>query len=243
MRKIFTILLSLSISNFCLSQEKKTDTIKSTQSRIKVYTPQGNTSSLSSSSNSYTWVVKTDLLKFVTGEIPLIYERKISSKLSIEGAAGVTYSFFENNYALFLDDEEEQYESKAALGSVFRGTIKYYPSSDYDAIEGWSFGLQLFTKTNNREYNLSEGNSYANELNGKKDTKTRTGAALIISKQMFQDSNICFESFIGMGYANVKSERYGTLYNEITSNYDLKKIKENEGNLNIQFGFRIGFGN
>ena len=243
MNKIFTFLLFLSFSSVCIAQETKTDTIKSTPSRIKVYSPQGNASNSSSNSNSYSWVAKTDLLKFATGEIPLIYERKISNKFSVEGAAGVTYSFFENNYSLLIDDEEEIFESKAALGSVFRGTIKYYPSSDYDAIEGWSFGLQLFTKTNNREYNEQPGSTYADELSGKKDSRVRTGAALIISKQVFQDSNIAFESFIGLGYANVTSEYYTIRYNDFNSNSQLTKIKETEGNINIQFGFRIGFGN
>lgn len=243
MKKIFTLLLACSFSSICIAQETKSDTIKSTSSRIKVYTPQGEAKSSGSSSNSYSWVVKTDLLKFVTGEIPLIYERKISSKFSVEGAAGVTYSFFPNDALGIFDDEERQFDSKAAIGSVFRGTLKYYPSSDYDAIEGWSFGIQLFTKTNNRVYEDVESGSSYSALNGKKDSKTRTGAALIISQQLFQDSNICFESFIGIGYANVTSEYYSSEYNSLISDYEFKKIKKDEGNLNVQFGFRIGFGN
>jgi len=242
-KKIFTIILLSSLSIVCNAQETKTDTIKSTKSRIKVYTPSGEAKNSASSSNSYSWVVKTDLLKFVTGEIPLIYERKISSKFSVEAAAGVTYSFFENDYSLLIQDEEETFESKPAFGSVFRGTIKYYPSSDYDAIEGWSFGIQIFTKTNNREYDLSDSSPYATFLNGKKDSKMRTGAALIISKQIFQDSNICFESFLGLGYANVKAERYTTTYNDVINDYQLTEVKDQEGALNVQFGFRIGFGN
>lgn len=243
MKKIFTFLLACSLSTVALAQETKKDTVKSTNTKIKVYTPQGESKSSSSSSSSYSWVVKTDLLKFVTGEIPLIYERKISNKLSVEGAAGVTYSFFENDYASIIDDEGDRFESKAAIGSVFRGTLKYYPSSDYDAIEGWSFGLQLFHKTNNREYDITKNGNIPSALNGKKDTKTRTGIALIISQQLFQDSNICFESFVGIGYANVKSEYYANLYNEAISDYELSQVKMDEGNLNVQFGFRIGFGN
>lgn len=241
MKKFFTILLSTVFSSFCFAQKPVTDSTKSTSSRIKVYTPTGDAKNSASSSNSYSWVAKTDLLKFATGEIPFIYERKIGAKLSVEAAAGITYSFFPNNFS--LTDEENEFESKAAIGSVFRGTLKYYPSSDYDAIEGWSFGIQFFTKTNNREYDLTDNGSFSSELNGKKDSKTRRGIALIISQQLFQDSNICFESFIGIGYANVKSEYYTSAYNDITFDYDLKKINENEGALNLQFGFRIGFGN
>lgn len=241
MKKKITILLSTLFCSFCIAQKPATDTTKTTTSRIKVYTPQGESKNSASSSSSYSWVVKTDLLKFATGEIPFIYERKIGNKFSVEGAAGVTYSFFPNNFS--LADEDERFDSKAAIGSVFRGTIKYYPSSDYDAIEGWSFGIQLFTKTNNREYDLTDTGTFSSELNGKKDSKTRTGAALIISQQLFHDSNICFESFIGIGFANVKSEYYTTEYNNVINDYQLKKISETEGALNIQVGFRIGFGN
>lgn len=243
MKNIFTLLLVCTLSSVSFAQETKKDTVKSTNTRIKVYTPQGESKSSGSSSNSYSWVVKTDLLKFVTGEIPLIYERKFSSKFSVEGAAGVTYSFFENDYTALIEDEETRFESKAAIGSVFRGTLKYYPSSDYDAIEGWSFGLQLFHKTNNRVYEGADNGEYTSLLNGKKDSKTRTGIALIISQQLFQDSNICFESFVGFGYANVKSEYYSSDYNYDINEYEFKQIKNDEGNLNVQFGFRIGFGN
>ncbi|WP_157504923.1 hypothetical protein [Flavobacterium tegetincola] len=241
MKNIFTLLLACSLSSVGFAQETKKDTVKSTV--IKVYTPQGQAKNSASSSSSYSWVVKTDLLKFATGEIPLIYERKISNKFSVEGAAGVTYSFFENDYTSLIDDESDRFDSKAAIGSVFRGTLKYYPSSDYDAIEGWSFGLQFFHKTNNRTYDEAENGSYSAFLNGKKDSKIRTGIALIISQQLFQDSNICFESFIGIGYANVKSDYYTNGYNEAISEYEVSQVKTDEGNLNVQFGFRIGFGN
>ena len=243
MKKIFTLLLLSGFSTIVVAQNKTTDTTKVTPSRIKVYSPTGISEKSSATSSSYSWVVKTDVLKFVTGEIPIIYERKISSKLSVEGAAGVTYSFFANDYTLNGEDDESSFESKAAFGTVFRGTLKYYPSSDYDAIEGWSFGIQLFTKVNNREYDGAENGGYSEFLSGKKDSKSRTGIALIISQQLFQDSNICLESFLGLGYANVKSEYYTWDYDNVNNSYAVKQIKKDEGNLNVQFGFRIGFGN
>lgn len=175
-------------------------------------------------------------------EIPVIYERKISSKFSIEGDVGATYSFFPNDFTLTDDCSESSFESKAAFWSLFRGTIKYYPSSDYDAIEGWSFRIQLITKVNNREYEGVSNGDYSSSLSGKKDSKTRTGIALIISQQLFQDSNICFESFVGLGYANVKTEFYTTDYDGVNPNA-IKQISKDEGALNFQIGFRIGFGN
>ncbi len=242
MKKIFTLLVVTSLSTMAFAQKKTTDTTKLAPSRIKVYTPTGVSESSGLSSSSYRWVVKTDVLKFVTGEIPFIYERKISSKFSVEGAVGATYSFFPNDFSLTDNEGQSSFESKAAFGSVFRGTIKYYPSSDYDAIEGWSFGIQLFTKVNNREYDGVSNGNYSSSLNGKKDSKTRTGIALIISQQLFQDSNICLESFVGLGYANVKTEFY-TSDNDALSGDAVKQITKDEGALNFQLGFRVGFGN
>lgn len=240
--KIFLLTpLVLLFSAVCLSQTNDGNNTKTQPSRIKVYTPTGEGVNSASSASSYKWVVKTDLLKFITGEFPVIYEQKIAKNLSVEGVAGVTYSFFENDYSAIIDDES-RLASRAGFGSVFRGTFKYYPSSDYDAIEGWSFGLQVFTKTNNRVYEGADNFDFNDQLSDQKDTKKRTGVALIISKQIFQDSNIAYESFIGVGYANVKSEYFTTDFNNTTGN-EIVPVIEDRGVVNFQIGLRIGFGN
>ena len=211
----------------------------SSSSKIKVYTPSSSTSSNSKQNdNSYKWVIKTDLLAALTGEFPIIAEYKIGKKFSVEGSAAVTNAFWSNDWSTdsgFTDDY-----TKAALGSAFRGTLKFYPSSDYDAIEGWSFGIQLFTKTTNREYN---GDYTAPELSGKQDSKTKTGVSLIISKQIFEDSNIAFESFVGVGIANISHEYYTSTYNSTTGANEFSPFKSTESSPNFQLGFRIGFGN
>lgn len=243
MKNIFIALLATVVSTTAVAQRRTTDTTKVTPSRNRVYTP-GSSEASEQTSNVYAWVIKTDVLKFVTGEMNLIYERKISSKFSVEGAAGLTYSFFPNDFSLSdTDIKGSSFDTKPATGSVFRGTFKYYPSSDYDAIEGWSFGIQFFTKTNNREYDVRNDEVVSEFLNGKKDSKRRTGAALIISKQLFYDSNICLESFVGLGYSNVTTEYYTSEDNNIASDFSVNKIKTEEGALNVQLGFRIGFGN
>jgi hypothetical protein len=205
--------------------------------KIKVYTPSSSTSSNSKQNdNSYKWVVKTDLLAALTGEFPIIAEYKIGKKFSVEGSAAVTQAFWSND--LTSDSGFTDEGSKAALGSAFRGTLKFYPSSDYDAIEGWSFGIQLFTKTTNREYN---GDFL--ELSGKLDSKTKTGVSLIISRQIFEDSNIAFESFVGVGMANISHEYYTSSYNSTTGANEFSPFKSTESSPNFQLGFRIGFGN
>lgn len=215
-------------------------TTTSNPNKIKVYTPSSSSSNGKSNDNGYKWVVKTDLFAAITGEFPLIAEFRIAKKFSFEGSAAVTNAFWPNNLSFSNNgDTFSDENSKAAIGSAFRGTLKYYPSSDYDAIEGWSFGIQLFTKTTNREYENNFGTTPQLSLEGKKDSKTKTGISLIISKQIFEDSNIAFESFIGIGMATISRDYYS-----LNSNANgLIHNTTSESSPNFQLGFRIGFGN
>jgi hypothetical protein len=252
MRKNLLLIFALSFSILTQAQEKTTDPVKETPSKIKVYTPTGASSSNSSSKdNSYKWAVKTDIFGILSGEFPLIGEYRFSRKFSVEASAGVTYAYLPNEF-LYNNDSMEGFfgdseNTKAAMGTAFRGTIKFYPSSDYDAIEGWNFGIQLFSKTTNREYDVQGTDNGAELINGLKNVKTKTGISLIIGKQIFQDSNVTFESFIGIGFASVKREAsmVESTYNNTTSQYtySLSTSSLTETKPNVQLGFRIGFGN
>ena len=237
-------LFTFSIQSQVKEEEKKEP---ETQSRIKVYTPTGSAGKSTKNDNSYKWAVKTDLFAYVVGEFPLSFEYRLTKKVAVEAAVGATYSFF-SNAGIFEEKNDDNYEkdAKPGIGNVFRGTIKYYPSSDYDAIEGWNFGIQLFSKTNIREYGTENSYGAAQALAGKTSKKTKTGVSLIIGKQLFQDSNIAFESYIGIGFANTSREYtavetfYGDNNNQ-TFVLTPKKIEETAPN--FQLGFKIGFGN
>lgn len=224
------------------AQVKTEEPTKTSPSKIRVYTPATSKATVSKD-NSYKWAVKTDLFAIITGEFPVIAEYRFAPKFSVEASAAVTYGYLPNNSSFGNgDDDSDYFGSKAAIGSAFRAAIKFYPSSDYDAIEGWNFGFQLFSKTSNREYE-SDPNGSTTLLNGLKDTKTKTGISLIIGKQIFQDSNVTFESFIGIGIANVKREYYTESY-DYTNSISSIEIKNTKETLpNFQLGFRIGFGN
>jgi len=229
MKKLL-LLSALLIASVNYSQVSSSSTTNN-PNKIKVYTPSSsNSNGKSFNDNGYKWVVKTDLFASISGEFPIIGEYRIGRKLSVEGSAAVTYAFWSNDFSKsdgFFDDS-----SKAAIGSAFRGTLKFYPSSDYDAIEGWSFGIQLFTKTTNREYKDT-----LTELAGKLDSKTKTGVSLIISKQIFEDSNVTIESFFGIGFASNKTDSFKIEANDIVSD------NKTETKPNVQLGLRIGFGN
>jgi hypothetical protein len=243
MRKNLLLISALFCSILNFAQVKPTTPTKEAPSRIKVYTPGGinSSSDKSSKDNSYKWAVKTDIFAILTGEFPLIGEYRFAPKFSVEASAGVTYAYLPNDFTLDGGDTN----TKAAMGTAFRGTIKFYPSSDYDAIEGWNFGIQVFSKTTNRDYDetLSEGAL----LNGMKDSKVKTGFALIIGKQIFEDSNVTFESFFGIGFASIKTEssKIETIYGNGSTpdTYRLLTTSLTETKPNVQLGLRIGFGN
>lgn len=210
----------------------------SSPTKIRVYSPVTNADK---KDNSYKWVVKTDVLKYITGEFALIGEYRIAKKFSAEASIGATYGF--TTKYLFATDYEESGDSKATMGGAYRGALKFYPSSDYDALEGWSFGVQVFTKTNNREYNANS--YYDNEptLQGKSSSFTKTGIALLIAHQAFQDSNIAFEWTLGLGFVNSTNDYYSSIYNPISESYGLEHFSVKESIPDLQIGFRIGFGN
>jgi hypothetical protein len=239
MKKI--IILGLLLSTSIYSQTSNTTTQSS--SKIKVYTPS---SSVASSNETYKWAVKTDIFSFVSGEFPIIGEYRFAKKLSVEASAGVTYGLY-NNFGILdeeYDGEGYTFETKAAMGSSFRAGIKYYPSSDYDAIEGWAFGLQIFTRTNNRDYKPDNNRDF--DISSEKDSRNKTGISLTISKQVYSDSNIAFEYILGIGFASVTHDfhTYEEVYesgNEVSRPITAQSIKETVPN--FQFGCRIGFGN
>lgn len=216
--------------------------------QIKVYTPSASVKG-TKTDNSYKWAVKADLLQFVVGEFPIAFEYRVATKLSVEASAGITYTFLENG-PLFEDVLDiRSNDTRSAMGTSFRGALKYYPSADYDAIEGWYFGLQVFNKTNKRDYvgnnSIFQNNSTtANDTYaGKQDVETKTGLSLLIGKQIFADSNIVFDTYIGVGIANVERKFYETKFYSGTGNDIVQPIETSRSIPNFQVGFKIGFGN
>lgn len=224
------------LSNSALAQTKK-DSV-STPTKIRVYSPTVNAEK---KDNSYKWVVKTDVFKYLAGEFAVIGEYRFAKKLSAELSVGATYGF--NTINLFLEDFNDDENSKPAMGAAYRGALKFYPSSDYDALEGWAFGIQVFTKTNNRDYTTDPYDDINRGLGGKSSSLKKTGLALLISKQAFQDSNIAFEWTLGLGFVNATRHYYTSDYNYNTEIYTVKEFNTKESIPDLQLGFRIGFGN
>ena len=73
------------------------------------------------------------------------------------------------------------------------------------------------------------------------DKKVKTGLSIMIGKQLFQDSNVVFDSYIGIGMASVKRDFYGRDYNDYNGTVQAQSTKETVPN--FTFGFKIGFGN
>jgi hypothetical protein len=205
-----------------------------TNSKVKVYTPSSSTSK--AQSNAYTWAVKTDFMTFLWGEFPLIGEYRITPKISLEGSVGMTYDFWGISDVL-LDGNSlfGDYTTQAAMAGVYRLGAKYYPSSDYDAIEGFSFGLQLFNQNTNKTYEDAT-------LSGKMYKRARTGILLTVGRQIFWNSNISSELFFGVGIANRVTTGYKREQNLATGFEYPSLQKEEKFTPNFLVGVRIGFG-
>lgn len=243
MIKTITFLLALTFFSCGYSQtnDKKAP---DTQSKIRVFSP--GSSSVSKGDSSYKWCVKTDIFSMLTGEFPIIGEYKIGKKLSVEASAGVTYGFHNENFLLNADklnstsanNSSYSDSQNAEMGSSFRASIKYFPSSDYDAIEGWYFGVQLMSKTTNRSYGDD-----SEVLKGGKDSFKKSGVAIIIGKQIFADSNIVWDFYFGGGIANIKHNFLSTSYDANSGITSVLSNEKSKSGPNILLGLRIGFGN
>ena len=244
MKKNITILFALISATFAFSQtnnkQNKEASPVDTASKIRVFSPNSSSTSSNRANTSYKWCVKTDVFSAIVGEFPIIGEYRIADKFSVEGSAALTYSYLGE----LINDEDLNIKrgnssvgnpSVSEMGTAFRASIKYFPSSDYDALEGWYFGIQLMTKNLKRGY-ANESSNYT--FTGK-DVITKTGASLIIGKQVFSESNIIFDYYFGIGLVN-KSHQFQSYNN------DTQKIEDNELSKqkpNFIFGLRIGFGN
>ena len=233
MKKVFLFAILLSNS---ISAQKKEEPVEQSRSVIKVYTP--SEAPKDQAGNGYKWTVKTDLLSVISGEFPVIAEYRIGKKISLEGSAGITYGYLGNSLFLGDDDGFLNESSTAAMGSAFRFGFKFYPSYDYDAIEGWAFGIQVFTRTNNQTY--SESFDFPG-IEGELDSRNKTGASVTISKQIYWDSNIGIEYFLGLGFAKVTHDYFEQNFNN--NNNPPSKVTKVETLPNLQLGIRIGFGN
>jgi hypothetical protein len=242
MIKRITFFLASTFFSFSYSQSTE-KTVPDSPSKIRVFSP--STSSASKSDSSYKWCVKTDVFSILTGEFPIIGEYRIAKKLSVEAYAGLTYGYMNGNI-LFSSEElnstngnnSSYYDSQSAeMGSSFRASFKYFPSSDYDAIEGWYFGVQLMTKTINRGYGES-----SELLKDGKDSFKKSGVAIIIGKQIFADSNIVWDFYFGGGIANVKHNFLSTSYDSNTNITSVLSNENSKSGPNILLGLRVGFG-
>lgn len=235
------LLLSLLLTSIFFLENAHSQVEKQSD-KIKVYSP--TTSNTSNSDNSYKWTIKTDLLSFLTGEVPLIFEYRLANKFSVEGSAGLTYSFWPNGMSFFGKEDNNSDTTEANIGSAFRIGVKYYPSSDWDAIEGWGFGVQLFTTKDNRGYKKDGTYIIGNtNLDNYKDTEKRIGALLTISKQVFWDSNISYEYIIGVGVSSIERKHYSVEADFAKQETKFTPISSEKFAPSFKIGMRIGFGN
>jgi len=200
---------------------------------VRVFKPEAN-KHIKNDKNY--WAIKSDLISMAVGEFPIIFERSIANKWSVEGSAGFTYAFLSNDGLINTNSSNKngayKNDQKPQTAYAFRASLKYFPSKDDHQLEGISVGFQAFIKNTTREYTNVE-------LAGEKDVKIKTGVSIQITSQYYYGSTTVVEWLFAIGYANIKRE-----YSEYDdSNYRFVPKSTNEGSPNIQLGLRLGFGN
>jgi hypothetical protein len=236
MKKVFKVLSFIYL--FTCSVYAQTDT----SSRIRVYTPNGSSTSTYNSEESYKWAIKTDLVPMISGEFPLIGEIKLAKRLSTEFSAGVTYDLNLLGNDIFPSDLDRMPNGyyyvdaeNPAASTAFRLALKFYPSKYESAIEGWFLGLQLMNKNLVRTY-IDDNNPL---LADEKFKRTRTGAAIIIGKQVVWDSNVFGEFFFGIGAVRINYSI--PAINDVDES--ILRVNNSKITPNILIGYRVGFGN
>jgi hypothetical protein len=237
MKKITLLFLATGVFGFSQDNNQNQDS----QSKIKVYTTS-TTIKPKNGDNGYKWTVKTDFFQALGGEFPLLFEYRIAKQIGLEASAGMTFSYI-NSGELFDDTEvNNAFDSKASTGGAYRLGFKFYPSDDYDALEGWSFGVQAYSKTMNREYTNGQDGLSTGEL----DKRNKSGLNFTIAYQVFSDSNIASEFIIGFGFAKINRDYIGAVdstdgLGNFTTTYERLNFKKTAPNFFL--GYRFGFGN
>ena len=226
--------LNFCVVTFFISTVLQAQIPKDTSSatKIKVFAPS-KTTKKNNGESGYTWAIKFDIVSsLVGGDIPISFERKITPKISLEGSLGLTYG---GNLITIIDNDSK---TKAALGFSQRGTLKFYPSSYDEAIEGWYIALSVHRRVFNRTY-------IDPLLLDKKEKISTLGVQIISGKQMFIDDNLPLECGLGVGIGTRTTDYYALsngVYNNGVYNYVPTSGKKSELVPTFTYFIKVGLG-
>ncbi len=245
------------LSNSLNAQTKK-DSKDSTKTVIIF-----NSGSTATQKNSYTdfkGIIKVDPLAFISGKIPVSYERKFSDLFSVQLSAGLTSKNYLQNVIADADvntkvdfntaglpngyqDETDvlyKYDHRTAkLGYMFSIQPRVYISEE--ALEGSYFALGF----NKLRFNYSTPglveNTSSPTFTGatKKEYENVTSLMVYFGNQRLYD-RLSLEYFTGLGVRSAKGEKY-MAGNSSSGFYEAMTPYKKKGALTFELSIKLGF--
>ena len=230
--KLLLVFLFFFLVNNCLLAQKDTTNVKT-----KVYI--FNSSSSTTSEDKYSYAVKFDPYQFAVGDLPISFESKFHEKMSFEVGAGPTLDYLGSVFGLLGSFTKTQNVSTAAeFGYLLKGHLRFYPSKDWDPIEGIYFAADLNTK----RYNYSI--DYAPQPFVVKNTLSSFFLGFTFGRQTFWDSSIASDAYITVGFRR-KTESSSELIEDppYSGNFHLSQQSGKPRWVPaISIGWKYGFG-
>lgn len=218
-------------STVCAQQVLKVDT--SNTARVRIFNSDQYFSPVS---DQYKHAIKINPLLIAFGDIPVYYEHRISTKLSLEGSLGLTM----RNYMAALTDDDmlrEKDQNLSTFGYSTRIALRFYPSSSDDAIIGYYFAPEIMYRKYNNTVNEFDNGISTTTVDLK---KTQMDYKLIFGYQDYFDNNILIDYYLGVGVRKIYEEKGSYDYNSSLNNLEIEKVSGYVPAATL--GVKLGFG-
>ncbi len=241
-----------------LNAQTKKDSKDSTKTVIIFNS--GATTTQKSNYTEFKGIIKVDPLAFISGKIPVSYERKLSDLFSVQVNLGLTSKNYLQNAIAdadinakvdfdvtslpqgYQDETDVLYNydhRKANLGYMFSLQPKVYISEE--ALEGSYFALGF----NSLRFNYSTPGLVEKSGNltftgaTKKEHETVTSLMVYFGNQRLYD-RLSLEYFTGVGIRSAKGEKY-MAGNSGSGFYEAMTPYKKKGTLNFELSIKLGF--
>ncbi|MBX3101679.1 MAG: hypothetical protein KF690_04160 [Bacteroidetes bacterium] len=236
-----------------LPQQGQAQDSTSTETRIRVFEYGDHVKS--SSLSTYSTAFKLNPYGLLNGEIPVFAERRITPKISLEASLGITMKdYISRMYQLMWDEEyENPFDNELSefrtqkTGYTYSLAFRYFPSADYDAIEGLFFGIMWKHRAHFSEIDPASMNGrYPEVTSVAKEKRVVRDLALIFGQQIFWDANISSEWMIGLGYRNTANKYLNLIeqHDPQTDTYERKAVMQEKPftGPSLILAWKLGFG-
>jgi hypothetical protein len=192
-------------------------------------------------------IIKVNPTLLFNGELPILYERMLSKKISVEVGLGITKeNYFEvTKFIKNYNTDEVNVDYKAQMGYAIHAAFRFYPFSDDDAPDGLYLGSEILYRVYNKLSPYHDATT-GNVIEGQNaNTYTKSfNVRFMMGKQFVFDNNITYEYYMGLGLES-RTFNYlqaGDSYNSSGLIYHNELKTDTQVIPIFALGFKLGFG-